>query len=704
MTLFYAVILSVTISLSLAATPDIRWCTFSLQGNTKCKALKKAMQNDFSNFYCILRTSTAECLTAIKTGKADAITVDGGDIYQGGILPQPRLKPIIAENITGEACYYAVAVVKKTSRFGFNDLRGKKSCHTGLGKSAGWIIPIGTILKKNSVTLNADDPVEQYVSEFFSSSCVPGAGAQFPKLCELCKGKGSNFCHRSHSEPYYDYSGAFKCLKEGEGEVAFVKHTTVPASEKGNYELLCLDGTRSSVDDYKNCHWAKVPAHAVVVRSGAVEDEKNEAIWKFLSLAQQKFGPQSAGPFKLFMSTKYGRKDLMFKDATENLIRLPKGTDYFLYLGSSYENAQKAIRKESSSSAESKVRWCTIGALEQQKCDSWTAVNCVIGLNAEDCIKQIMQGIADAVSLDGGQIYVGGKCGLKPVMAEYYDKTNRAPCQSTAGATPMPSYYAVAVVKDPTLNWVNLRGKKSCHTAVGRTAGWNVPMGNLIKKGLINDCEIYNSTYFSKSCAPGANKDLHPLLCSLCIGKENQAGTKKICVANNDERYFSYSGAFRCLAEVGDVAFVKHTTVPENTDGTGNLPWNRDLVSSSYRLLCKDGTTAAISQFQKCNLARVPAHAVMARPDQREKVLKLLKSEQLKHGCGGSKTAGCAMFNSTSFSGKDLLFKDSTLCLIEVPKTMNSDDFLGKSYTDIMEGIHTCNQPELLEACSFRKC
>lgn len=62
-----------------------------------------------------------------------------------------------------DTCYYAVAVVKKGSNFGIKDLAGKKSCHTGLGKSAGWNIPIGTLLSMNFIKWSGieDSPVEE---------------------------------------------------------------------------------------------------------------------------------------------------------------------------------------------------------------------------------------------------------------------------------------------------------------------------------------------------------------------------------------------------------------------------------------------------------------------------------------------------------------------------------------------------------------
>lgn len=51
------------------------------------------------------------------------------------------------------------------------------------------------------------------------------------------------------------------------------------------------------------------------------------------------------------------------------------------------------------------------------------------------------------------------------------------------------SYYAVAVVKKGMgITWETLRGKKSCHTGVGRTAGWNIPMGRIYSQ--TNDCDF----------------------------------------------------------------------------------------------------------------------------------------------------------------------------------------------------------------------
>lgn len=46
--------------------------------------------------------------------------------------------------------YYVVAMVKKGTDFQLNQLQGKKSCHAGLGWSAGWYVPLSILLPSGS--------------------------------------------------------------------------------------------------------------------------------------------------------------------------------------------------------------------------------------------------------------------------------------------------------------------------------------------------------------------------------------------------------------------------------------------------------------------------------------------------------------------------------------------------------------------------
>lgn len=74
--------------------------------------------------------------------------------------------------------------------------------------------------------------------------------------------------------------------------------------------------------------------------------------------------------------------------------------------------------------------------------------------------------------------------------------------------------------------------------------------------------------YFGPSCAVNSLKDKYnPIgdnsdrLCSLCIGKI--PGGR----CTDADPYAGYDGAFRCLLEAGEVAFLKHNTVEESVNG-----------------------------------------------------------------------------------------------------------------------------------------
>uniref|UniRef100_A0A4W2F045 Transferrin-like domain-containing protein n=1 Tax=Bos indicus x Bos taurus TaxID=30522 RepID=A0A4W2F045_BOBOX len=563
----------------------VRWCTISTHEANKCASFRENVLRILESgpfVSCVKKTSHMDCIKAISNNEADAVTLDGGLVYEAGLKPN-NLKPVVAEfhgtKDNPQTHYYAVAVVKKDTDFKLNELRGKKSCHTGLGRSAGWNIPMGKLYKELP---DPQESIQRAAANFFSASCVPCADqSSFPKLCQLCAGKGTDKCACSNHEPYFGYSGAFKCLMEGAGDVAFVKHSTVfdnlpNPEDRKNYELLCGDNTRKSVDDYQECYLAMVPSHAVVARTvGGKED----VIWELLNHAQK--------------------------------------------------------------------------------------------------------GEADAMSLDGGYLYIAGKCGLVPVLAENY-KTEDGSCKNT----PEKGYLAVAVVKtsDANINWNNLKGKKSCHTAVDRTAGWNIPMGLLYSK--INNCKF--DEFFSAGCAPGSPRNSS--LCALCIGSEK--GTGKECVPNSNERYYGYTGAFRCLVERGDVAFVKDQTVIQNTDGNNNEAWAKNLKKENFEVLCKDGTRKPVTDAENCHLARGPNHAVVSRKDKATCVEKILNKQQDDFGKSVTDcTSNFCLFQSNS---KDLLFRDDTKCLASIAKK-TYDSYLGDDYVRAMTNLRQCSTSKLLE-------
>ncbi|NXK28834.1 TRFM protein, partial [Arenaria interpres] len=686
----------------------VRWCTVSEQELSKCNDMSKAFDGAgiLPLLECTAGGSAANCTQMIKDDLADAVTLDGRLIYQAG--KEHGLKPVVGEVYDQEigTAYYAVAVVKKGSNITINSLKGVSSCHTGINRTAGWDVPVGYLVDSGRMAaMGCDLPKGKTVSDYFNASCVPGAnGANYPKsLCQLCKGDsvGQNKCERNSQEQYYDYSGAFRCLAEGAGKVAFVKHSTVPENTDGrspsswarklrsqNFQLLCRDGSTADVTEWRTCHLARIPARAVVVRP----DTDGTVVFQLLNQGQQRFNGVDT-KFQMFDSAAYSAQNLLFRDATTELVAIT-AQNYQAWLGDEYLHALQALSCNPNTLPES-LNWCVVSTEEIWKCGEMAsafkkknlepAIQCISAKTKEQCMELIQRKEIDAVVLGGADIYTAGKTyGLVPAAGESYSADDNS-----------SAYYAVVLVKRNSSNAFtisDLKGKKSCHTGLGRTAGWNIPIGMLIKRGIIKtrDCDIPQavSEFFSASCVPSAKQDNYPAkLCQLCIG--DNSGNNK-CSASSQERYYSYSGAFRCLAEdSGDVAFVKHSTVFENTDGSNTESWAQNLKSSDFQLLCLNGARAEVTQFAECHLARVPAQAVMVHPDTSVfAVYGLLDKAQVYFG-NSSNENGFKMFDSSTFQGKDLIFKDSAVEIVPVEERRTYAEWLGSDYIESLEGMQT---------------
>lgn len=121
------------------------------------------------------------------------------------------------------------------------------SCHGAINSAAGWAVPVGFLMSQNRLRPAWDcEELIQNVASIFSKSCAPGAlwkafdeNLRNPEnLCDLCVGQSQHYCSRTPNEPYYGDSGAFKCLAEGGGHVAFVQHTAVWANTDGRNQAF----------------------------------------------------------------------------------------------------------------------------------------------------------------------------------------------------------------------------------------------------------------------------------------------------------------------------------------------------------------------------------------------------------------------------------------------------------------------------------
>ncbi|NWR75816.1 TRFM protein, partial [Centropus unirufus] len=677
-----------------------RWCTLSDLEQRKCAELSKALTavlplaaaNSFTRISCIRAHNTYDCIDKIRVNKADAASLDAGDVYSAVKLYGLT---VVAKEIYDQGnCVLAVAIARRGT-LDIQHLRGARSCHNGARWTSGWNIPLGFLLARSDLSWDEAQPLSQAISEYFNASCIPGVGVAAPRLCALCGGQKSyvrdknHFCETSSNEPFYDSEGAFRCLKNGVADVAFLDHLTIIStteSEQQEYELLCPDGTTAELTEYSTCNLGKGPGRGIVTRHNFQKVTTN-----FLTMIQRLFGRKGKerARFELFDSAIFGGKNLLFRDATQYLQLLEEQLELAYVLGLDYVALLKGLGHEGSSLDNSVVRWCCISDAELRKCEEWALsiksdpLVCVQATSMTNCIEMIKSSEADAVTLDATHVYIAGRCGLVPVAAECYGEFSS-----------LPPVYAVALAKKNAkqINIHNLRGRRSCHSHLYSPGGWLLlsrytgAVGNDTE-----NCDIGSvyQNYFWKGCMPGADGNL----CKVCIGDSEVEGARvsSRCAASHNERYYGNMGALRCLVgnpsgrSFGDVAFLEHYNLLQNIENLRS--WAGGYTARDFELLCPDGTRAAVTEWAGCHLGTIPPGAVMARPVAVTKIYDFLRKSQ--ESLGSKQDSEFHLFRSWKYGESDLLFKDLTQHLVHASH-MSYQEILGASFLQLAQSVFNC--------------
>ncbi|CAH0401632.1 unnamed protein product [Chilo suppressalis] len=315
-------------------------CVTSDAEMEKCIKMRIALKAAFLSpaLVCWRGHSTRHCERAIAEGVCDFAVFDSADMLHAAY--NHRLVPFMQEVYTsGDNWYYAVAVAKEQDPdTDLTYLRGKNTCHTGIGMAAGWVYPLAYLISNAWIRSYGCDGAHA-AAEYFTKSCAPGALSNeyvdsntIPQdnLCHLCHGASYRRCRRDASEDYFGHVGAVRCMVEGGGDVAFVRHTA-PAEVSGgrrrewwardllpsDLQLLCPDGTRGKVHEYKHCNLGKVPGSVLMGRANHTELDTYSNLMIY---AQQLYGATATDEFSFsmfFSPPPYA--DLIFSDAAVRL-------------------------------------------------------------------------------------------------------------------------------------------------------------------------------------------------------------------------------------------------------------------------------------------------------------------------------------------------------------------------------------------------
>ena len=500
--------------------------------------------------------SEGAMIEALRFGNADIALMDAGAAWVG--WQQYDLGVLAADlNIDGRTYYNANAWVKSDSDIAdayldedpysdpFALLSGKTSCHTGWLKSVGMLLPMGFLIGHGYANVIGDpndvETIRNTIHGFFDlNSSIPDTGT-----------------------PYYGYSGALKCLSDGEGDVAFLEENSVEIlcnnENQSDNEEWCLD-----IEEYIALPaFGQSPSNPVVYNPEIMDpilvDKITEVLVGMGSDSSANIILQNILNTPGFIATNTSVHLGSYSSLISNIPGISAYYDDKYALNASVSSTIDKIRiayDMSELSADNNKNPQILGDFLSGKLGVDVEIYFV---NSQiEVLHALSLGEADIALADSEIAWVGWKQFDLAVMAAVEMQDSKTYSNTLAWVNSNTSIASAQLDGDISTNpFELLEGKISCHSGLLNAESMLLPMGYLIENNYIeltgtNDTvsirEIINSFFNENSSIPEIN------------------GT-----------YFGDIGALQCLSDgFGDIAFLEESIVNfycNNEISLDNMDW-----------------------------------------------------------------------------------------------------------------------------------
>ncbi|RZF45067.1 hypothetical protein LSTR_LSTR002028 [Laodelphax striatellus] len=547
---------------------------------------------------CVMARDRLECLDKIENHKADWGAVDPEDMFIAANLGDQYLK-IFKEIRTKEEPemefrYEAVAVVHKDLEISsLEQLRGLRSCHTGVGRNVGYKIPMtklsnmGILGPMDDASISPRENELKALSSFFSKACIVGKWSPDEETNQRLKSKYSNLCALCESPAKCDYpdvnsgyEGALHCLTKGDGQIAWTKTYFVkkvfgmayaknPATttdvKAEDYAYLCQDGSKKPLTG-PPCTWAARPWQGYMANTEINSEltklkeditklnnlgETNHADWisTVLALNEKTLAVDNNGPY----SPKQYLEKAKYYDVMERVMMKPKR----------------------------EARMCVVSDVEKAKCmdmkraafsrDIRPSFACIQKSSVENCLKAVQKKEADFYSMDAGYLEKAESVyELEPILTETVIAADHKASNY--------SQYMVAVVKKSSDVKFMPSAQRGCIAQPGQAA-YELPLSVLIEKMDISAKNCQRPNIFSQFFKAGIMESENPM---------------------------------KCLESLqGDMAIVTYEDAKRAEEAS----------PGHYEILCdgnKRSSLADLPNFHKCSMGQIPTRMIVACKDMKQ--------------------------------------------------------------------------------------